>query len=253
MIRIDKINKIKEKLKNNKTSIGTWMQIPSVVVAEIISDAGYDWIALDLEHGSISLNQLPELFNVIDKSQSAPLVRVAYADRINCSRVLDAGAAGLIIPMIKSRKQIDEVISFSCWPPKGKRGVGFSRANLYGKNFENYQIEAQEPIIIAQIEHIEALDNLEDIISAKGLNSVFLGPYDLSASMGVTGDFENQKFKNAIKYFCETCKKFNFPYGIHIVKPNEIELKEKIKQGYQFIAYSIDAVFLVENSKVPEI
>ena len=146
--------------------------------------------------------------------------------------------------MVESADQLRSIISFCKWPPEGIRGVGFSRANLFGRNFNEYVKEAHNPLIIAMIENIKAVDELDRIIDENGLDAIFIGPYDLSASMGLTADFKNIKFINTLNKILDTCTKKNIPYGIHVVKPDLNELNLRIKENYQFIAYSIDAFFL---------
>ena len=113
-----------------------------------------------------------------------------------------------------------------CWPPDGNRGVGFSRANLFGKYFEKYKQESQAPMLIAQIEHINAVDNLNEILKVKGLDAIIVGPYDLSASMGLTAEFEHKEFVAVMAKIINLCTQSNVPCGDHIVRP-DLELLEK--------------------------
>ena len=253
MNRFKRINKIRKNLQNRKITIGSWMQIPNSSVAEIMGKAGYDWIAVDLEHGSITTSQLPDLFRAIELGGTLPIARIAQGTLKNCKSALDSGAGGIIIPMVESAEQLESCIEWSSWPPVGKRGVGFSRANLFGKYFEEYKQEAIQPLIIAQIEHIKSVENLNAILNVKGLDAIMIGPYDLSASMGITAQFENSEFVSILEKILFIAKKNNIPSGIHVVKPDKQELQKKIEEGFRFIAYSIDAVFLIENSAKPEV
>ena len=227
------------------------MQIPHASVAEILGRAGYDWVAVDLEHGAISTAQLPDLFRALELGGTLPLVRLGLGDARECKQALDAGAGGVIVPMVESAEQLERVRAACCWPPAGARGVGFSRANLFGKNFEAYAEEAQAPLLVAMIEHYHAIDQLDQILRVKGLDAVFIGPYDLSASMGMTGRFEELAFVAAIERIRTSAKNHNIPCGLHVVKPQKEELQKRIAEGYRFIAYAIDAVFLTEASKMP--
>ena len=254
MNKIKVISKIRDKLLNKKPSVGSWMQIPNSSVAEIMGQSGYDWIALDMEHGSMSPHILPDIFRALELGGTLPMVRLAQGSMQDIKEALDSGAGGLIIPMVESAKQLNEIIRHSCWPPSGNRGIAFSRANLYGKNFDNYFKEAQSPLLIAMIETKKGLINLEKILSVKGLDGILIGPYDLSASLGITGNFTNKKFINAIKKILNLAKKYNVAVGIHIINPSITDLKLRINEGYTFIAYSIDSVMLLENSlKIKEI
>ena len=153
--------------------------------------------------------------------------------------------------MINSGSQLRHLIEHSFYPPKGVRGVGFSRANLFGKNFQSYHSIAESIFIVAMIETKSGYDNLEEILSIENLDAVFIGPYDLSASLGMTGDFENPKFVKIIQKIKELCLKHGIACGIHQIEPSFKELKLKIKDGYNFIAYSTDAYLLAKISENP--
>ena len=251
MNRLEKIEEIRNKLNNNEVSIGSWMQIPSSTVAEIMGHSGYDWVAIDMEHGAIGVVQLLDIFRALELSNTLPLVRLADGTVKDCKLALDAGAGGVIIPMVENAKNLKALIDSCKWPPKGKRGVGFSRANLFGKFFESYKKEAQNPIIIPMIENITAVENLDSILNVKGIDAIFIGPYDLSASLGINGQFKHSDYINTIKHITEHAKKLSIPVGIHVVEPIVNDLKLKIKEDYQLIAFSIDSVFLSKNSINP--
>ena len=249
-MRFEKIKIIREKLQNGKVCIGTWQQIPHASISEILGHAGYDWVALDLEHGSVGVDQLPNLFRAIELGGTLPLARIAESKPNDCKQALDAGAGGIIAPMIENAEQIKMVRNACCWPPVGTRGVGFSRGNLFGKNFESYKKEAQLPLLIAQIEHINAVNNLDEILQVKGLDAIIVGPYDLSASMGITGKFDTRKFIEVMDSIINSCKKYNVPCGDHVVQPNQKLLEKRIQQGYKFIAFGIDGVFLYHSAQL---
>jgi 2-dehydro-3-deoxyglucarate aldolase len=251
MNRLEQIKVIREKIKNGRPSIGSWIQIPHSSVAEIMGQAGYDWVAVDMEHGSISSHQLPDLFRALELGGTLPLVRVAEGKSKDCKTALDAGAGGVIVPMVENGEQLIRVRDSCCWPPAGNRGVGFSRANMFGKRFDEYKEESQGPLLVAQIEHKVAIENIESILTVKGLDAVFVGPYDLSASYGVTGDFDSEIYKSSIRKLIGACTKYEIPIGIHVVAPDQEELKERIKRKFTFIAYSIDSVFLHKISVNP--
>jgi|TARA_X000001036_G_scaffold430193_1_gene462502 2-dehydro-3-deoxyglucarate aldolase len=253
MNRLKKIQKIRKSLSQGNTSIGSWVQIPHASIAEIMGQAGYDWVAVDMEHGAISCHQLPNLFRAIELGGTLPLARVAEGVEKDCKQALDAGAGGLIIPMVENAKQLQKVVDFSSWPPKGNRGVGFSRANLFGKNFDQYIEEAQQPLIVAMIENINALDELDDILKVQGLDAILIGPYDLSASMNLTARFKEQKFLDAMETIKDKANKAKIPCGVHIVEPDKSDLKKKIDAGYRFIPFSIDSVVLEKFIKNPSI
>ena len=244
MNRIEKIASIRQSLKLGKPSIGSWMQIPDSSIAEILGRAGYDWVAVDMEHGTVSPHQLPDIFRSLELGGTLPMVRLAQGSEKDCKQALDAGAGGVIVPMVETAEQLTKIRDYCRWPPSGLRGVGFSRANLFGASFGSYSEEAQAPLLVAMIENIRAVNNLKEILTVAGLDAAFIGPYDLSASMGLTGKFDEQEFLTAMENIRRTCKLFSIPCGVHVVQPDPIQLSEKIDEGFSFIAYSIDAVFL---------
>ena len=156
--------------------------------------------------------------------------------------------------MVENSKQLKEIISFCKYPPAGQRGVAFSRANMFGKNFKKYIDNfAQNPIIIAMIENKKGVKNLNQILKVKGLDGILIGPYDLSASLNCPGDFQNNNFLKSISLIKNNSIKNNIPCGIHIVDTNIDELKKRIKEGYTFIGYSMDSTILTKYSKIPKI
>ena len=235
------IKKFRKDLKQGKTLIGGWIQISNSNIAEIMSNAHYSWIGFDMEHGSFSIGDLPDLFRSVEINNKLALVRLPNKNLEICSQVLDAGCAGVIIPNIKNEIELN-LLKKACYlPPYGSRGVGFSRANLFGKNINR---QNNKPIIIAMIENINSVKHLEKILLVQGLDAILIGPYDLSASMGMTGKFNNSKFKLIIEKIKQLSKKFKVPCGIHVIDPNYKALMKYAKLGYQFLPYSADTVLL---------
>lgn len=227
------------------------MQIPSPDIAEVLATAGFDWIAIDLEHGAISRHQLPDLFRAIELHGVLPFARVALPDGSLCQQALDSGAAGVIIPRVESATQLTEIVAGCMWPPSGKRGVGFSRANVFGRRFDEYKAEAQQPIIVAQIESKTAVASIGSLLSVKGLDAVMIGPYDLSASLGVPGDIDHAEVRANVSEVVRACKKAGIPSGIHVVQPDAKKLESEIAAGHRFLAYGTDAVFLSTSASNP--
>ena len=253
MNRLDKICAVRQALKDGRPSIGSWMQIPHASVAEILGQAGYDWVAVDLEHGAISVAQLPDLFRALELGETLPMARLAQGNSKDCKQALDAGAGGVIVPMVESAAQLEQVRDACRWPPGGIRGVGFSRANLFGKHFDRYAEEAQAPLLVAMIEHIRAVDHLTEILQVSGLDAIMIGPYDLSASMGLTAQFQHPHFEATMRRIRTIAHEHHISSGLHVVLPDPAVLKTRLAEGYRFIAYSIDAVFLHRSSAAPAV
>ena len=167
-LTIKNIKKFRKDLKSGKFLIGGWMQLSNSNLAEIMSDSNYNWIALDMEHGSFSIGDLPDLFRAIELKNKLPLVRIPNKKIEVCNQILDAGCAGVIIPNVKKISEFTSIRNMCYLPPTGSRGVGYSRANSFGKKFLEYKKTKTLPILIAMIENIVSVENLEELLSVKG-------------------------------------------------------------------------------------
>lgn len=243
---LKKLIKIRQKLATKKTSVGTWMQIASPDIAEILSSSKLDWITLDMEHANFDNSDIVNIFRAIELGNAAPFVRVQSSDSDKIKHVLDCGAAGIIIPNIESAAQLNECIRNCNWPPHGIRGVGYSRANLYGINFKKYKDKKVKPLVIAIIESKKGFENLNEILDVENLDGIFIGPYDLSASYNILGKFNSKKFKLIIKNIKKLCALKKVPCGIHVVETDLKKLKDSMK-NFQFVAYSIDAQLISDG------
>ncbi len=240
-------NTLKSKLKNNELTIGSWITIGHPSVIEVLSNVGFDWLTIDMEHTTIDYSTAQVLISTIQSYGMAALVRVSKNDEVYIKRVMDAGADGVIAPMINTADDARKAVEYVKYPPEGKRGVGLYRAQKFGLNngFEEYkQWLTENVVIIAQIEHFEAVNNIEEIIATPGIDGVFIGPYDLSGSMGIPGEYNNLDVVKAIKEVEKQCKKHNFPLGFHVIEPDGNLLKEKINNGFTFLAFSTDFFFM---------
>ena len=178
-------------IKQNYT-IGSWITLAHPAIAEIMCKSGFDWLTVDLEHSVITIREAEELIRIIHLSNVSPFVRLTNNDENQIKRVMDAGAHGIIVPMVKTKSDAEKAIKYVKYPPLGIRGVGLARAQGYGSEFKEYNKWLKNEVkIIVQIEHVDSINNLNDIISLKHINGIFIGPYDLSASLGIPGDFEN--------------------------------------------------------------
>lgn len=241
---------LKNKLTNSELTIGSWITIAHPSIIDIMASAGFEWLVIDLEHTSIDLGIAHILIGTIQANGMKALVRVSKNEEVIIKRVLDMGADGIIVPMIKSRIEALEAINYAKYPPIGKRGVGLFRAQKYGLGFEEYKKWVNEElVIIAQIEHYEAVDNIEEIITIDGIDGVIIGPYDLSSSMGYPGEYDRSDVKDAIAKVLRVCKENNVPSGFHVIESNPSKLKQRIDEGCTFLAYSLDFFFLGDNAR----
>ena len=236
---------IKNHLKNNELTLGTWQMIGNTSISEILCDAGFDWITIDMEHTGIDVDDALELIRVIDRSGKVPAVRLSVNDFTLIKRVLDSGAKIIIVPMVMNRQDAEKAVSAVYYPPRGTRGVGLARAQGYGFGFEEYKKNFEdEAVIVAQIEHIDAVNNLEEILLVDGIDATIIGPYDLSGSLGHPGDFDRNDFKEALNRYEEISKRVGKPMGYHIVEPSKQDVDEHVQKGYKFIALGFDSYFI---------
>ena len=239
------LQQIRNSINSSTPSIGTWMQIPSPEIAEILaSSLSYEWIVIDMEHGSFSRNQLNSIIRAISLYSVLPFVRLKTNKVSAVKNIVDCGFSGYIVPMIENSKQLDDIYQSITYPPLGKRGVGFSRSNQYGINFKSALDCENRPLLVAMIETKSGLENIEDILNYEFLDAVLVGPYDLSASLGICGDFQSDIFEKAYLQIQTNCQKHNIPFGIHLIEPSVSKLKGLVLNGARFIAFSMDSVML---------
>jgi len=244
---------LKSKLRNREVTIGSWITIGHQAIIDILAESNFDWLTIDIEHTVIDFNELQILISFIQSHNIAALVRVSKNEEVVIKRALDAGADGIIVPMICSKDDALQAVNFAKYPPLGKRGVGLNRAQRYGFGFDEYKKWVEDSlVIIAQIEHIEGVQNIEDIISTQGIDGVIIGPYDLSGSIGIPGNFNDEKVISAINKVEINCKRYQKSLGYHVIEPNGDLVIEKINSGYNFIAFSTDFLFL-GNKAITEV
>lgn len=241
---------LKQKIRNKQLTLGSWLTIPHQAIVEIMATANFDWITIDIEHSAVDIESIMNIIGHVQAGGMKALVRVYANDEIIIKRVLDAGADGIIVPMIKSKKEAQELVSNVYYPPKGRRGVGLSRAQQYGIGFQDYQKKLEEEIIIiAQIEHVDAIKNLEEILEVEEVDATLIGPYDLSASMGYPGEYHLPEVKKVVEKYDAICKEKNKPMGAHVISSDANQTQEKIDLGYTFLAFSLDFFFLGDKAR----
>lgn len=230
-------------------AIGTWLNTNSSVVAELLSSLGFDFLTVDAEHAAIGITEAQTLYQAIaaGNSDCTPLVRLPETNYETVKSHLDAGAKGIIAPLITTPEQAREVVKAAKYPPEGERGVGFARSNTYGADFDtSVPHDNNEIVVCVQIEHRRAIENIDDILAIDGIDAVLFGPYDLSASLGITGQFGHPKFEEAIETAETACREHDVVLGTHVVQPDVDEATQRIEEGYRLLAYSLDITVLSE-------
>lgn len=233
----------------NETVIGTWINTNSSVVAELLASIGFDFLTIDAEHAAVGISDVQAMCQAITAGNPdcTPLVRLPETNYETVKRHLDAGAGGVIAPLINTPEEAREVVEAAKYPPEGRRGVGFARSNAYGTDFDDSVPNDNDDILVCiQIEHQQAIEHIDEILSVDGVDAALFGPYDLSASLDVTGQFDHPKFESAIKTAETACRENNVVLGTHVVQPNVDEAIQCVEDGYRLLAYSLDITVLSE-------
>jgi 2-dehydro-3-deoxyglucarate aldolase len=243
-------NKLRRSLLEQKLSLGSWIQIGHPACAEVMARAGFDWVCVDLEHGAIDLESAAGIFRALSSFDCIPVARLPLNDAIWIHRTLDAGALGLIIPMVKTAAEAEAAVREAKYPPRGMRGFGYSRANRHGADFDSYIASANDEIaLVMQIEHKDAIANLDAILCVDGVDGVFIGPLDLSGSMGITGQLEHPQMTAALAHYRSVCRTRNKSAGLHIIHPGENNIRRAIDEGYTMLALGLDTVFIARSAR----
>lgn len=247
---LKKVNNIKQ--GKNELILGSWINTASPIISEIMSASGFDFLCLDAEHSALDYYNSLQLLQAIKAGNPNcfPLVRMQGNNYADTKRYLDAGALGVIAPLVNTKSEAELLVESVYYPPKGNRGVGFGRSHGYGFDFDRYMDYSAKNLFTAiQVEHIDAVNNFEEIAEVEGIDAVFVGPYDLTASMGITAQFNNNEYQKVLEYINLKCKEYGLISGIHVVQPDTEEVIQKYKMGYQMIAYSLDITIIGTNCK----
>lgn len=232
---------LKSKLAQSEVTIGSWITLGHTAIAEIMATAGFDWLVLDMEHSVLELNEVQTIIQVLDGKQCPAIVRLTSNHPDQIKRVMDAGATGVMVPMIKSAADAHAAVNAVYYPPRGQRGVGLARAQGFGASFPVYQHWLEHnAVIVAMIEHIDAVEAIDSILGVPDIDAYIIGPYDLSGSMGRPGELNHPDVQAAINRILEAGQRTNKPGGIHVIEPDPEALQQRIKSGFNFLGYSLD-------------
>ncbi len=236
-------NKLKRDLAAGKVCIGATITMNSPIVAEIMSHVGLDWLWFETEHTSLSLESVFTMLQATNGSNVSTVIRVPWNDKTMIKRALDAGPDGIIIPLVNSKEEAEYAVRAMKYPPWGERGAGLSRAQCYGMHMGEYLSTADEEVMtILMIEHIKAVENIDEILQVKGIDSIMIGALDLSGSMGILGQTSHPDVENAIQKVLAASKKAGISCGIITVAPEQAN--QRIEQGFTNIILGIDVLYL---------
>lgn len=232
----------KEQLRGGQLLNGTMLTLPCPEVAEMVSRCGFDWLFLDGEHSPLSILDWQRMIQATG-GRCASILRIPENSEAAIKKALDIGADGIIAPKVNSAEAAARVVSWSKYPPLGERGVGLGRAQGYGMDFADYVASANDDLaVIVQAEHIEAIENIEEIAAVEGLDAIFIGPYDLSTSMNRSGEVNHDDVVAAIDRVTKACQANNLGLGYFGVTVESV--LPYIDKGYRLICTGVDAGFI---------
>ena len=240
---------IKKRLQQGETLIGGWLNLGNSVTAEILGMSGFDWVLIDLEHGTGMESEVLHQLQALEHTPAAALVRVESNQRQRIHRILDMGAEGIMIPRINNAMEAKEVANSLHYPPEGSRGIAkMIRATGFQSDFSEYYNKAKENILgIVQVETKEILDHLDTVASTPGIDVLFIGPSDLSMALGIFGQFDHPLFKDALKATVNAAQKAGKTVGTLLSKPEDFSTYHDM--GIRMIACGADSGFVADGAR----
>lgn len=244
-------NHARRRLAAGEPSIGTWLSIPSPEAAAIVSRVGFDWLTVDAEHSPVDILTLARMFSSISAFGTAPMVRIPWNTPENFKRVLDAGAWGIVVPMVNSREEAERAVEATRYHPLGNRSVGGSghAMSFRAESSEYYARANDEILLVLQIEHIDGVEHCDEILGVPGVDACFIGPNDLAASMGLglgtPLESDEPQVIEAIEHVRNTAKRVGVAPGIHTSGVEGMNMR--IEQGFQYLALASESRYMVSS------
>lgn len=236
-----------ERLSDKKPLIGSLVSTSSTEVAEALSLCGFEWLFIDVEHSVVDMAAAQHIIQAV-APQSYGVIRLPDNSTEHFKKALDTGCDGVIVPMIKSVSDAKRAVSLAKYTPLGNRSVGLARAQAYGLNFDAYLNSANTKIaLILQIEHIDAVEHVEEIVAIAGVDGIFIGPYDLSASMGLLGQTSAPAVIEATNRVRRACLQAKVPHGAFCMTADLA--RDEIVGGGRLIVLGTDLLFMTGNAR----
>lgn len=237
----------RNRLLKGELLLSTLISFPSAEIVELLSKLEFDWLFIDGEHGPFNALQMQHMLQAAS-ANCACIIRVPSHDAVSIKNALDIGATGIIVPQIKTAAEARVAVNAAKYPPKGIRGIGLARAHEYGISFSDYLETAdQQTCVIIQAETREAIANIEEIAAIEYVDAILIGPYDLSANLGHTGEIEHPEVVDAIARVEQACKKENVKLGYFGVSAEAVQ--PYIARGFTLITVGVDSLLLLNNAQ----
>jgi 4-hydroxy-2-oxoheptanedioate aldolase len=244
-------NHVKQRIRSGRAAFGSLLNVGDPLVAELMASVGFDWLLVDTEHGPIDLATLAAMFAAITRYPVAPLVRVPELSEASVKRVLDAGAWGVLAPNVRTREEAELLVAACRYPPAGRRSLGAGRFALSFKTDPpTYFARANDEIlVIVQIEHHEAIRNVDAILSVPGVDACYVGPNDFCASLGLAPSLEppHREFHEAMDVLLAACRRHGVVAGIHCQQAETVN--RRIREGWRLVGMVNDQRFLLQAAR----
>ncbi len=239
---------LRRRLGSRELLFGTWVTIGHTDVPDLLEEAGFDWFVFDMEHAPLGPETVSRLIQVVDAAVVCPMVRVGASEQYEVKSALDMGAHGVVFPLVNSGGEARRAVGFAKYPPWGVRGVAPRKAANYGTTFPEYLRNANErTVVVVQIETKEALRNLDEILETKGVDVAFVGPSDLTMSLGLFDDRGNPKVVEAMKKVVRASEAHDRTAGVLAATADEA--RRAVKLGFRFIGLGSDTRFLLNGAR----
>ena len=240
----------RRRLLGGEVLFGSWIQAGHPTVAEILANAGFDWIAADCEHTDIDLGSFAAVARAAHGRGATILARVRENDVLAVRQALDVGAQGVIVPLVNSAEEAERAVRAAKFPPRGVRGYSFIRANNWGVDFDAYAREANDRIaVVVMIESRAGVERIDGIMGVDGVDGAFIGPYDMSGSYGIPGRTSDPVVQEACGRVLEGCRQAGKAAGIHVVIPDRGALRKAVSDGFRLVGVGMDTVYLDQASR----
>lgn len=243
-----RMNRVKQLWREGKPAVGGWLSIPHCLPAEVMSHTGLDWLCIDMQHGCIDYSDAVPMLTAISTTDVTPIVRVPWNEPSMIMKVLDAGAYGVIVPMVSNRAEAERAVAACRYPPKGMRSNGPNRVLLYAG--ADYQKHANDEVICAaMVETAEGIEKLEEIASTPGLDAIYIGPTDLALALGLPPVMDNDEPRHVatVNNILDACKRNKIIAGVHTASAKFTQ--RYIDQGFQMVMLTTDRAAMASNVK----
>jgi 2-dehydro-3-deoxyglucarate aldolase len=240
----------RRRLRARQPLFGGWTSIGHHQITDAFATAGLDFIGIDIEHSTISLEQSLAIIATSQAAGTVCLPRIASHNAEMIKRLLDSGADGVIVPMVSTSAEVENIIAWTKYPPRGQRSFGVARAQRYGFDFQSYAQKWNDAsTIIIQIETVEGVENIERLLAYEEIDGAMVGPYDLSGSLGIPGQIDSPKVQEAARHVNAVCRKLGRACGTHLIEPTGASMAKALADGFTFVVLSSDVFLLAQWSR----